>query len=726
MRGEKITEKTLFVLFVCFFIVTAILHAQEIKMKATFKALPDRNIEVSGSTSASGLLPKGQMNVSNDIGISIEYLEKGGKFRRLPSHLALRGPSNYRIGKHFLTRDEERGVKSHILSVYGVRLDNKKDDGRSFSFKKIVRLPEKADTFRITGTLKHYWSGTWPAIAYKHETAGPFPIKNTKFPPKGPCKDDKLNRDRDGDGVLDWNDLCPDKKGIKGGLLGCPDANLKFKNLLNQAEAYYRKEVRDFLKCAGIKGANYHAVQLNFKYTGNTQYDQNVIELPSPEHWLAYWLADREMKCKGKIEKIPKDDYYIFTSLYHEVGHYIAEIIGMEDVSGSSGKHETWVRSNPGLAFDEGRADLIMLMMAKKKGIVDIKTKWKHSISGDYGSTAAKTKFTKKPEPGAGMTTEGAVTSIMQETLPSDPCKALRKFVDVHNEWKKYTDGQPQNLRDWMIGYNLLMKRKAKSIDEMIDIDKKTIKILEKYKITPAGFGYVYNVKNLDGIRIYDVHKDPDAAKQDEFIKFIGLKNMPNLIRVGHVDMAIDAMKGAVLGITAKSEYEVEINEKGEIKVTVFKDSVVITQPDGKKSNVAAGRSFHWPRKETAFSGNMADALGMPCAKTDMEFAVWLNRCLWEEEPDMNGLRYRFEVEKIKLDRKQTIIDYFTAPSYAELNKSDREFIRDVYQAILGREPRPIEQHTWMERLRLRVSRESIVRGFLKSPEYKELIANCP
>ncbi len=145
--------------------------AQSVSMSVTTKNVPDAKLQIKGSVSAAKLLPKGQMNVRNDISILFEYIEAGGKYRVLPESLWIRhGPTK---GGKVLTKEEQEGVKAHSTRIWGRLLDNQKDEGKSFPFDKTIPIPEKAVSFRIVAFLNHMWSGTWPAWAYRYDIYAP-------------------------------------------------------------------------------------------------------------------------------------------------------------------------------------------------------------------------------------------------------------------------------------------------------------------------------------------------------------------------------------------------------------------------------------------------------------------------------------------------------------------------------------------------------------------------
>ncbi len=65
---------------------------------------------------------------------------------------------------------------------------------------------------------------------------------------------------------------------------------------------------------------------------------------------------------------------------------------------------------------------------------------------------------------------------------------------------------------------------------------------------------------------------------------------------------------------------------------------------------------------------------------------------------------------------------YFASPDYQQLRRTDAQFIADLFQGILQREPDPQGSNAWMKALRnapnARRARANAVAAFLRSPEY--------
>jgi hypothetical protein len=197
----------------CVFLISTSALSQSVKMSVNTAKTPEGKLAVKGSVSASGLLPKGQMNVGNSISILFEYIEAGGTYRVLPEAVSIR-PAGLVKGGRLLTKEEEMGVKTASFSVWGTVLDNTKDEGKTFEFDKTIDTPEKAVSYRIVATLEHRFSGTWPAIIYKHQFSGPQSVSAAGVPSGDPGQTSEPGNIPDGqdtDKQPGWNWSVDDK-----------------------------------------------------------------------------------------------------------------------------------------------------------------------------------------------------------------------------------------------------------------------------------------------------------------------------------------------------------------------------------------------------------------------------------------------------------------------------------------------------------------------------------
>ncbi len=153
---------------------------QEVKLSVTVKAVPDaaakESFRFSGTITGSTLYPKGQLGVGNDVTVTLEYIEPGGKFRTLPEWYNLRhGPAK---GKTILTPEEQHGIKAKGISLFGTGL-SAENEGKAIKFDKVLKVPQGAAAYRVVAVLTHRWSGTWTAIVYKHDVYTPAILGGT-------------------------------------------------------------------------------------------------------------------------------------------------------------------------------------------------------------------------------------------------------------------------------------------------------------------------------------------------------------------------------------------------------------------------------------------------------------------------------------------------------------------------------------------------------------------
>ena len=129
-------------------------------------AATTQRFRFTGSVTCSTLHPKGQLNIGNAVNVQLEYIDAGGKFRALPDGMNIRlGPVK---GKKLLTAEEKTGIKAKATGIFGSGL-GKEHEGKAVKFDKVIPVPLGAAGYRIVATLTHRWSGTWPAIIYKHD-----------------------------------------------------------------------------------------------------------------------------------------------------------------------------------------------------------------------------------------------------------------------------------------------------------------------------------------------------------------------------------------------------------------------------------------------------------------------------------------------------------------------------------------------------------------------------
>ncbi|MBW2605288.1 MAG: FecR domain-containing protein [Deltaproteobacteria bacterium] len=121
---------------------------------------------------------------------------------------------------------------------------------------------------------------------------------------------------------------------------------------------------------------------------------------------------------------------------------------------------------------------------------------------------------------------------------------------------------------------------------------------------------------------------------------------------------------------------------------------------------------------------DFSNTIGKPCAP-DKEFVRSLYNSVVEWDLEVSFATGSGGAHMRSLQngdsRLVTILAFFNSPGYLDKQKSGREFIRDAYQAVLGREPSATEGNQWPQ-----IDRNAIIRQLFYSDEYINLMANCP
>ncbi len=117
------------------------------------------------------------------------------------------------------------------------------------------------------------------------------------------------------------------------------------------------------------------------------------------------------------------------------------------------------------------------------------------------------------------------------------------------------------------------------------------------------------------------------------------------------------------------------------------------------------------------------NALGKPCAG-DREFIRSLFQSILERDVNPTKIPYRkgshLYLLKNGVSRKVVIQHFLNSPEYMKKSKSIREFVRDAYQSVLGREPSSYELNIAVNSIK-----NQFVSNLFNSNEYKKIIAGC-
>ncbi|MEA3401089.1 MAG: hypothetical protein U9R79_07590 [Armatimonadota bacterium] len=147
--------------------------AQRVEMDVLANISPDLELYFEGTVAASNLTPQGHLQVHNELDITVEFIEKGGKFKVLPDSYKATSDEAFR-GRRTLGDEEKNGVNSQTVRICGQEVVPQ-DEGQPFGIRGTTSLGN-AHRFRIIATLKHHWFGNFPAADCIYDVAGPFAV----------------------------------------------------------------------------------------------------------------------------------------------------------------------------------------------------------------------------------------------------------------------------------------------------------------------------------------------------------------------------------------------------------------------------------------------------------------------------------------------------------------------------------------------------------------------
>jgi len=108
-------------------------------------------------------------------------------------------------------------------------------------------------------------------------------------------------------------------------------------------------------------------------------------------------------------------------------------------------------------------------------------------------------------------------------------------------------------------------------------------------------------------------------------------------------------------------------------------------------------------------------------SRSDVDFVTSLYRTILDREPDAGGLQNWVEWLRKGQSREWVITQFFSSREYQSRRKNDREFVRDLYQAVLGREPDAGGWNNWVNSLQRGMSRQDCLNRFFQSAEYNNI-----
>ena len=100
-------------------------------------------------------------------------------------------------------------------------------------------------------------------------------------------------------------------------------------------------------------------------------------------------------------------------------------------------------------------------------------------------------------------------------------------------------------------------------------------------------------------------------------------------------------------------------------------------------------------------------------------------RCLDREPADSEVQFWTDRLEQGESNGAQVAGGFFQSEEYRRRNLGDEAYVRDLYQAVLGREPGEAEVQSWLYWLEIGLSREFVLGGFVGSVEFGRFCQAC-
>jgi Domain of unknown function (DUF4214) len=139
--------------------------------------------------------------------------------------------------------------------------------------------------------------------------------------------------------------------------------------------------------------------------------------------------------------------------------------------------------------------------------------------------------------------------------------------------------------------------------------------------------------------------------------------------------------------------------------------------PMGTKSQVGTKTSTNNSQVNTSPSSRNRNVAYLN-ANNDI-FVRSLYYSILDRKPDEAGVRNWTKSLVGGKSRAWVITEFFRSPEYLNKRKNNTEYVRDLYQGVLGRQPDPSGLLHWVNLLNSGNSRHSVLNGFLNSKEYR-------
>ena len=103
------------------------------------------------------------------------------------------------------------------------------------------------------------------------------------------------------------------------------------------------------------------------------------------------------------------------------------------------------------------------------------------------------------------------------------------------------------------------------------------------------------------------------------------------------------------------------------------------------------------------------------------DFIRRLYQVTLDREAEFDGLNYwSTELYNKRMTASSCAHGFFFSDEYLNKNKSDEDFVQDIYEVFMGREPDQAGHDYWVSQL-ASISREDVFAGFANSDEFYEV-----
>jgi hypothetical protein len=224
------------------------------------------------------------------------------------------------------------------------------------------------------------------------------------------------------------------------------------------------------------------------------------------------------------------------------------------------------------------------------------------------------------------------------------------------------------------------------------------------------------------------LHAGPDSRRVSPLVEgkafTPGKWNRYKLVRIGNTLQAwCDGRQIAAANVTTR------IAGTGQLQISSYKSNLAIDnlRVYTRGGAVQPPKPPRPPRVDPPrrLPVNFPTALGRPNAISDELFVLCLFDCVLESPPSPKYLAQYTQALKAGTSRKSVTEAFILGKAYAQRRTTDPAFIRDAFQAVLGREPTARERVQWSGALsRGGKGRKVLIDALFATPEYRQLMAN--